>query len=127
MKVLVSTVALLALLALAGTAAAQPRPDSIHPSASARTAAGAPWRTEAWATAKLRTVRYWHGYRLDDHEFDMVSGNGWSTPYNRDGESLFRSFDITMNSAGYNSRHFYATLHTSRSGGGFYITPGWSG
>jgi hypothetical protein len=126
MKVLVSTVALLAVLVLAGTAAAQPTPESIRPSASARAAAGAPWRSEAWATAKLRSVRYWHGYRLDDHSFDMVSGNGFDTPYSRAGESLHRTFDVTMNSTGYNSRHFYATLHTSRSGAGFYLTPGWS-
>ena len=56
----------------------------------------------------------------------MVMGNGWDTPYNGNGESLYRTFDVSFNTAGYNYRHFRATLHTSRSGQGFYLTPGWS-
>jgi hypothetical protein len=85
---------------------------------------GAPWRTEAWATARLKTVHYWHGYRLDDHSFDYVGGNGWNTPTNRDGEELYRSFNCGINSAGSSFRHFHVTLHTR--GAGFYLTAGWS-
>ena len=129
MKVFASTVALLAVLALAGTAAAaQSRQDSIHSSASVQGAAGTPWRTEAWATAKLKTVKVWKGYRLD-HWIDLVMGEGsfFHSRYNGNGEEIYQKFHVTTNTPveATNQHHFNLTLYTTRTGHGFRLVPGW--
>lgn len=86
------------------------------------------WRTEAWATTKLKRIHYWHGYRIDPEWSDCSIGGviGWGRDhYNRAGEQMYQHFRCNMQAGGWTVRAFNVTIHAMRYWPYYKITAGW--
>jgi hypothetical protein len=87
--------------------------------ASASSKVSGPYRTEAWATMKLKHVHRWYGVAIDPSWSNCDFGGQGNFLYpklNSRGEEVYRKFHCDMQNAGYDSfRDFSVTLYTSWS------------